>query len=172
MRTKVGDAEDVRPRESRVRIGQGEAMDGDERLILLVDDSPQMIEMFMRVLEMDSVRVKVAAVGDGAEALDYLFGEGEHSGRDTEERPQLVLLDMSMPHMGGLETLRRIRADERTRRQPVVMYSSSIEPRDVDEAYALGANGYVDKLSGAVPFPQQVEQIVDYWLNINQRSYR
>jgi two-component system, response regulator len=134
---------------------------------LLVEDNALSARNFERALRIHGIDNKLVHVHDGIEALDYLFGNGSHAGRDTTMMPRLVVMDLNMPRMDGLETLRHIRADERTRILPVVMFSSSIFPRDIVEAYRLGANGYVEKISD-VPFPEQVRSIADYWLVINK----
>lgn len=136
--------------------------------ILLVEDRPQNAVLFVRALRMSGVENKVVVVRDGVEALDFLFGRGGYAGRDTAISPRLVVLDMHMPRMDGLETLRRIRADERTTLLPVVMFSSSDLPQDVMEAYRLGANSYVDKVGQAVPYPELVRLISRYWITVNE----
>ena len=138
--------------------------------ILLVDDRPTSAGLFITALRTSGFTNEVVVACDGQEALDYLFGCGEHADRDTSLMPRLVLLDLNMPRLDGLETLRRIRADERTQLLPVVMLSASNLPEDVAEAYRLGANGFIDKLSLFVSFPELVKQIANYWLVINQQA--
>jgi two-component system, response regulator len=135
--------------------------------ILLVDDDHRLAALFVDMLRVAGIENQVAIVHDGVEALEYLFGDGEYAGRDASVMPRLVVLDMNMPRMNGLETLRRIRADERTKYLPVVMYSSSNLPQDLREAYDCGANGYVDKAS-EMPFPELVSLMARYWLFSNQ----
>lgn len=127
--------------------------------ILLVEDRPKNAGLFVRALRMSGVENEVVVARDGVEALDFLFGHGGYAGRDTAIAPRLVVLDMHMPRMDGLETLRRIWADERTALLPVVMFSSSDLPQDVMEAYRLGANSYVDKVGQDVPYPELVRLI-------------
>lgn len=135
--------------------------------ILFVDDRPQNAALFSRVLKIHGITNEVIPAGDGIEALEYLFGTGQHAGRGTR-MPRLIILDMRMPRMGGLETLRRIRADRRTEIVPVVVFSSSDDPQDMLEAYRLGANSYVDKVSLNLPYPEIAGMIARYWLLVNE----
>ena len=136
--------------------------------VLLVEDVPRNAEQFIRVLRLQGYREEVVVVGDGVECLDYLFGEDAYEGRDTRVAPRLILLDVHMPRMGGHETLRRIREDERTSLLPVVMFSATSAPEDVVAAYDLGANAFIDKVSAPVPFPEIVRILVRFWLGINE----
>ena len=138
----------------------------DNALILFVDDKPFNADLFARVLRKYGYTNEIATVGDGVEALDFLFGRDDHADRDVGLQPRLILLDLIMPRMDGLETLRRLRADERTKLLPVVILTATDDPGDRAEAYRLGANGYVDKISD-VPFPEMVKRIADYWLGLN-----
>ena len=138
----------------------------DNALILFVDDKPFNADLFARVLRKYGYTNEIATVGDGVEALDFLFGRDDHADRDVGLQPRLILLDLSMPRMDGLETLRRLRADERTKLLPVVILTATDDPGDRADAYRLGANGYVDKISD-VPFPEMVKRIADYWLGLN-----
>jgi two-component system, response regulator len=104
----------------------------------------------------------------GAQVLEYLFGEGEHAGRDPAAMPRLVVLDLNMPGMDGLEALGYIRDDERTRRLPVVMTSAFCTLEDVQDAYSLGANAFIDKASTSVPFEELVREVAHSWLAINE----
>jgi two-component system, response regulator len=139
----------------------------DDGIVLLVEDDFLPAQAFVRALKIHGMDTFVVHAHDGIEALDYLFGRGDYAGRDTNVMPRLVVLDLNMPRMDGLDTLRRIRADERTRLLPVVMCSSSDRPQDIVDAYRLGANGYVDKFAD-MPFPEQVKVIADYWLVVNK----
>jgi CheY-like chemotaxis protein len=139
----------------------------DDALILFVDDKPFNADLFVRVLRRCGYTNELVRVGDGVEALDFLFGREDHAGRDVGVKPRLILLDLNMPRMGGLETLRRLRADERTKLLPIIMLTASDNSGDKTEAYRLGINGYVDKLSN-VPFPEMVKRIADYWLGLNE----
>jgi two-component system, response regulator len=134
--------------------------------ILMADDNPRTAERFGLVLRANGIDNEIVVARDGVEALDYLFGTGDHAGSDTSFMPRLMLLDLSMPRMGGLEVLRRLREDERTKLLPVVVLTSSTDPQDIVEAYRAGANSYVDKLSD-VPWPELVSLIARYWLGTN-----
>jgi two-component system response regulator len=134
--------------------------------ILMADDDPRTAEMFRLVLRANGIDNEVVVARDGIEALDYLFGTGDHDGSNTSFIPRFMVLDLSMPRMGGLEVLRRLREDERTKLLPVVMLTSSTVPQDIVEAYRAGANSYVDKLS-EVPWPELVSLIARYWLDTN-----
>jgi two-component system response regulator len=136
----------------------------DEGPILLAEDDPRTVELFIHVLRMNDIQTEIVVARDGVEALDYLFGTGDYAGRDITRMPRLVILDGNMPHMGGLETLRRIRTDRRTQFLPVVMFSSTAFTEDVMAAYRLGANSFLDKLSYTPPFPDLVPLMVRYWM--------
>lgn len=138
--------------------------------VLVVDDRRRNAELFAQVLRMCGFDNEVVIARDGREALDYLFADGEHDGREAATLPRLVILDLHMPRMDGFEVLRRIRADELTSPLPVVVMSASCFPEDVAEAYRLGASGVVDKASFAVPFMELVRDIARYWLVINEPS--
>jgi CheY-like chemotaxis protein len=136
-------------------------------LVLFVDDKPVNAELFSMLLRKHGYINEIVTAGDGIEALDFLLGRGDHASRDVSVKPRLILLDLNMPRMDGLETLRRLRADERTKLLPIVMLTASDNSTDQSEAYRLGVNGYVDKLS-EVPFPEMVRRIADYWLGLNE----
>jgi CheY-like chemotaxis protein len=136
-------------------------------LVLFVDDKPINAELFSVLLRKHGYINEIVAAGDGIEALDFLLGRGDHASRDVSVKPRLILLDLNMPRMDGLETLQRLRADERTKLVPIVMLTASDNSTDQAEAYRLGVNGYVDKLSN-VPFPDMVKRIADYWLGLNE----
>lgn len=140
----------------------------DPRTILLVEDNPDDEALTLRALRRANVANAVVVARDGTEALDYLFGTGVHAGRDTSVLPQVVLLDLKLPKLDGLEVLRRIRADDRTRLLPVVVLTSSNEERDRIESYSLGANSYVRKPVDFVQFADAVRQLGLYWLVLNQ----
>jgi CheY-like chemotaxis protein len=139
----------------------------DDALVLFVDDRPDNAEIFTAILRKFGYTNEIVTAGDGIEALDYLFARGDHAGRDASVKPRLILLDLNMPHMNGLETLQLLREDERTKLLPVVVLTASNRSTDKVEAYRLGANGYVDKLSD-VPFHEAVRRIADYWLGLNE----
>jgi two-component system response regulator len=139
-----------------------------DKTILLVEDNPDDELLTLRALKKNSVFNNVVVARDGAEALDYLFGEGAYAGRDTSDVPQLVLLDLKLPKVDGLEVLRRLRADERTRLLPVVILTSSREQQDLLDGYSHGANSYVRKPVDFAQFSRAVEQLELYWLVLNE----
>ena len=136
--------------------------------VLLAEDNQNYAELFVRTLRISGFENEVVVVGGGAEALEYLFGEGEHAGGDPPAMPQLVVLDINMPRMNGLEALGRIRDDERTRRLVVVMLSAAGSFEDVREAYRLGANAFIDKMLVPVSFLEFVESMAHFWLVLNE----
>jgi two-component system response regulator len=140
----------------------------DDKVILLVEDNPDDEALALRALRKANVRNQVVVARDGVEALDYLFGSGAHAGRDTRTLPQVVLLDLKLPRLDGLEVLRRLRADERTRLLPVVILTSSIEDEDRIAGYKLGANSYVRKPVEFGQFAEAVRQLGLYWLLLNE----
>jgi two-component system, response regulator len=117
----------------------------ESKVILLVEDNPRDEALTLRALKKSNIVNDVVVARDGVEALDYLFGTGAHAGRDMSDMPQLVLLDLKLPKVDGLQVLRRMRGDERTRRLPVVVFTSSSEEEDLINSYNLGANSYVRK---------------------------
>lgn len=139
-----------------------------EKVILLVEDNPSDIGLTRRALEKNGIRNPLSVAEDGQTALDYLFGTGVHANRDTNEQPILILLDLKLPRIDGLEVLRRIRADNRTRRIPVVILTSSSEEQDLAAGYDLGTNSYVRKPVDFHQFSEVVKQLGLYWLVINQ----
>jgi two-component system, response regulator len=139
-----------------------------DKVILLVEDNPDDELLTLRALRKNGVTGEVVVARDGVEALDYLFGTGAHAGRDTNVMPQLILLDLNLPKIDGLEVLRRLRADERTRLLPVVILTSSREQKDMLEGYGLGANSYVRKPVNFEQFVRAVEQLKLYWLILNE----
>lgn len=142
-------------------------MDGD-KVILLVEDNPDDEALTLRALTKANVRNAVVVARDGVEALDYLFATGAHAGRDRRQVPELVLLDLKLPKVDGLEVLRRLRADADTRLLPVVILTSSNEERDLIDGYSLGANSYVRKPVDFGQFAEAVRQLGLYWLVVNQ----
>jgi two-component system response regulator len=138
------------------------------KTILLVEDNPDDELLTLRALKKNNVFNKVVVARDGAEALNYLFGEGAYEGRDVSDVPQLVLLDLKLPKVDGLEVLRRLRADERTRLLPVVILTSSREQQDLLDGYGYGANSYVRKPVDFAQFSRVVEQLELYWLALNE----
>lgn len=139
-----------------------------DKVILLVEDNPDEELLTLRALRKNDVTGEVVVARDGVEALDYLFGTGAYAGRDTSVMPQLILLDLKLPKIDGLEVLRRLRADERSRLLPVVILTSSREQQDMLEGYGLGANSYVRKPVNFEQFVRAVEQLKLYWLILNE----
>jgi two-component system response regulator len=139
-----------------------------QKSILLVEDNPDDVELTLRALKKNDIRTGIFVANDGVEALDYLFGAGKHAGRDPADAPALIVLDLKLPKIEGLEVLRRIRADERTRLLPVVILTSSKEEQDLVRGYSLGANGYVRKPVDFDQFTQAVGLLGTYWLLINE----
>jgi two-component system response regulator len=140
----------------------------NERIILLVEDNQSDEELTIRAMKKQNIMNEVVVVHDGAEALDYLFGTGAHSGRGTTNLPAVVLLDLKLPKIDGLEVLRRVRADDRTKLLPVVILTSSKEQRDLLDGYSLGANSYVRKPVEFTEFADAVRQLGLYWLILNE----
>lgn len=136
--------------------------------ILLVEDSPEDLELTCRALRNANLGNHLQVARDGAEALDFLFCEGDHSGRKVTETPKLILLDLKLPKVDGLEVLQRIKADARTRHIPVVVLTSSKEQRDIVESYALGVNSYIVKPVNFESFAAAVQNLGVYWLLLNQ----
>jgi two-component system, response regulator len=140
-----------------------------ENVILLVEDDASDEELTIRALRKNNIANNVVVMRDGSAALDYLFARGAHAGRDTKDLPQVVLLDLNLPKIGGLEVLRAIRADERTRLLAVVILTSSREDRDLMEGYESGANSYIVKPVDFTQFAEAVRQLGIYWLVLNER---
>jgi two-component system response regulator len=138
------------------------------KTILLVEDNPDDVEFTIRTLGRYRVTNQVHVARDGAEALDYLLATGEHAGRDTSVTPAVILLDLQLPKIDGLEVLKRIRADERTKRIPVVILTSSQEDEDLLNGYKLGCNSFVRKPVGFEGFCEAVRQVGLYWLILNE----
>jgi two-component system response regulator len=136
--------------------------------ILLVEDNADDEALSMRAFERNNIRNPIVCVRDGQEALDWLFGTGAHPGRRVEDRPAVVLLDLKLPKVSGLEVLRRIREHPVTRLTPVVILTSSSEERDRLEGYDLGANSYIRKPVDFPEFVEAVRQLGLYWLVLNQ----
>ncbi len=140
----------------------------EKQTILLVEDNPNDEALAIRALKKNNIGNEVVVARDGVEALDFLFGRGKHAGRDTGEMPQVVLLDLKLPKVDGLEVLRQLRADGRTRHLPVVVLTSSDEEKDMISSYDLGANSYVRKPVDFAEFVEATRQLGMYWLILNQ----
>lgn len=136
--------------------------------ILLVEDTPQDLELALRALRKAKLVNRVEVARDGVEALEFLFGEGAHAGRNLENGPKVVLLDLKLPRMDGLEVLRRVKSDPRTKTIPVVVLTSSKEQKDVVESYQLGVNSYIVKPVNFEGFAEAVRELGMYWLLLNQ----
>jgi len=141
----------------------------NEKVILLVEDNLNDAELAMLAFEKNNITSKVVVARDGVEALDYLFGSGLYSERKMEEKPQLILLDLKLPRMDGLEVLRKIRTHEQTRFIPVVVLTSSREQKDLVEAYKLCVNAYVRKPIDFTQFTETVKQLGIFWLFLNEQ---
>ena len=140
----------------------------ETRTILLVEDNPDDEALTLRAFRKNNIRNDVVVARDGAEALDYLFGNGRHAGRDINDLPQVVLLDLKLPKVDGLEVLRRIREAEHTRALPVVILTSSKEEQDLINGYRLGCNSYVRKPVNFDEFLEAARQLGLYWLVLNE----
>lgn len=137
-------------------------------VILLVEDNPNDVELTLRAFEKSQILNEIVVVGDGEQAIQYLFSTGPHADRDPAMMPEVVLLDMKLPKIDGLGVLRRIRADERTKRLPVVMLTSSKEEKDVVSSYDLGANSFVRKPVDFGEFVDAARHLGIYWLVMNE----
>ena len=136
--------------------------------ILLVEDNPDDVELTRIAFDEAKVANRLEVVRDGAEALDYLFARGAYAGRDPSDLPSIVLLDLNLPRVDGREVLQAIREDPRTRSLPVVVLTTSTEPFDLESAYALGVNSYIQKPVDFERFVWAVKQVGLYWLVLNQ----
>jgi len=142
------------------------------RTILLVEDNPDDAELTIRAFAKAKIANAIVHVTDGQEALDYLFATGTHAGRDPAAAPTMVLLDLNLPRLNGLDVLKAMRADARTRFVPVVMLTSSNEERDLIASYDLGANSFVRKPVDFAQFLEAAQQLGMYWLVLNQQPTR
>ena len=138
------------------------------KLILLVEDNPDDEALTLRALARNGVRHQVHVARDGVEALDYLFGRQQYADRDPRQMPAVTLLDLKLPRVDGLEVLRRIREDERTRFLPIVVLTSSKEEQDLLQSYGHGANSYIRKPVDFSQFMEAVRQVGVYWLVLNE----
>lgn len=134
----------------------------------MVEDNPDDVALTERALKKARIANELVIAKDGPEALDFLFGTGAHAGRDTSTAPEVILLDLKLPRLDGLEVLRRLRADQRTRLLPVVVLTSSKEERDLTQSYELGANSYIRKPVDFKQFAKAVQDLGLYWLVLNE----
>ena len=139
-----------------------------EKLILVVEDNPDHLELTVLTLEEQGTSAKIAVARDGAEALDFLFGQGIHAGRDTQHQPTFILLDMKLPKLSGLDVLRSLRANPLTTLVPVVMLTSSSEQSDIVACYQAGANSFVRKPVDFGEFTEKLNLLQAYWLGTNE----
>ena len=140
----------------------------DNKTILLVEDNPDDEALTIRALKKNNIGNNLVIARDGVEALDYLFCMGAYAERDPSDKPQVVLLDLKLPKLDGLEVLRRLREDARTRTQPVVILTSSREEQDLIQSYSLGANSYVRKPVDFNQFVDAIQKLGLYWLVLNE----
>ncbi len=141
---------------------------GKSKVILLVEDNPDDEALAIRALNRHHIGNEVVVARDGVEALDYLFGTGRYAGRDVSFKPTVVLLDLKLPRVDGLEVLRRLRADERTKLLPVVVLTTSSEDQDLLDSYSLGCNSYIRKPVDFLQFSEAIRQLGMYWLLMNE----
>jgi two-component system response regulator len=143
-----------------------------DKVILLVEDNPDDEALTLRALKRSNIANNVVVARDGAEALDYLFATGAHTGSATSDPPQIIFLDLKLPKVDGLEVLRRLRADKRTKLLPVVILTSSKEEQDIISGYSLGANSYIRKPVDFEKFAESARQLGLYWLVLNESPPR
>lgn len=136
--------------------------------ILLVEDNPRDVELTLHALKKNNISNHIHVVRDGEEALDFIFATGPYSNRDVSDRPRIILLDLKLPKVDGLEVLERIKSDPDTRVIPVVVLTSSREERDIVQSYQLGVNSYIVKPVDFEQFTQAMQQLGMYWLLLNQ----
>jgi CheY-like chemotaxis protein len=147
---------------------QSVVSNSQSKVVLLVEDNPDDVELTLRAFKKYNIMNEVVVASDGAEALDYLFCTGRYASRDTNNLPEIVLLDLKLPKVDGLEVLQRLRADERTKHLPVVILTSSNEERDLINGYKLGVNSYVQKPVEFTQFSEAVGRLGIYWLLLNK----
>lgn len=142
-------------------------MNANEVEILLVEDNPNDVELTIRALKRQNLANNIHVARDGAEALDFIFATGAHAGREINNHPKVILLDLKLPKVDGLEVLRRIKSDEKTKTTPVVVLTSSREEKDIVESYRLGVNSYIVKPVDFDRFVQAISELGLYWMLLN-----
>jgi two-component system, response regulator len=140
----------------------------NNKIILLVEDNPDDVDLMLHALKINNIKNDIVVTNDGAAALDYLFGKGKFSDRDLTIMPTVVLLDLKLPKIDGLEVLRRVRANDRTKFLPVVILTSSKEEQDIVSGYKLGVNSYICKPIDFIQFAEVVSHLGLYWLLLNE----
>ena len=140
----------------------------NEKIILLVEDNPDDVTLTLRALKKNNILNEVVVAKDGVEALDYLFGAGIYAGRDTSVMPVVTLLDLKLPKIDGLEVLKRVRANDKTKLIPIVILTSSKEENDLINGYSLGANSYIRKPVNFEQFSQAIRELGLYWILLNE----
>ena len=141
-----------------------------DKVILMVEDNARDEALTLRALKQSGIANEIVVTRDGVEAIDYLFGTGKYEGRDTKILPQLILLDLKLPKMDGLEVLTRLRSDQLTKRLPIVVFTSSSEQEDMIKSYDLGANSYIRKPVDFEQFAEATRQVGMYWFLLNEAA--
>ena len=141
---------------------------GKDVEILIVEDNPDHADLILRVLKKRNLANRILVARDGREALDFIFGNGVHAGRQVDERPKLILLDLKLPKVDGMEVLKKVKSDERTKVIPIVILTSSQEEWDVSESYKLGVNSYIVKPVTFENFSDAVSELGLYWMLLNK----
>ena len=142
-----------------------------ETRILLVEDDPQDVELTLRAFRSENVQSRIEVVRDGEEALDYMFCRGDYKARSADQPPNLVLLDLKLPKIGGLQVLKELKASAECRSIPVIMLTSSGEQRDITESYKLGVNSYIQKPVDIAEFRKAIRALALYWLGVNRSPF-
>jgi two-component system response regulator len=145
-------------------------MTGDAR-ILLVEDDPQDVELTLRAFRSENVQSPIEVLRDGEEALDYLFCRGDYKSRQPDQPPTLILLDLKLPKIGGLQVIREVKASAECQSIPVIVLTSSDEPRDIAESYRLGVNSYIQKPVDIGEFRKAIRALATYWLGVNRSPF-
>lgn len=142
----------------------------DSKLILLIEDNIDDERLTLRALRKNNIMNEVVVACDGQEAVDYLFGTGNYTGRDLSVMPAVIILDLKLPRLSGLDVLKRIREDQNTKRIPVVVLTSSEDEGQIEQSYALGANSFIKKPTDPSDFSEMVLQVAMYWLLLNRTN--